>query len=104
MKYSDMASLSDEALVHLGLGWEHGLVQALIRQRLGKLSTPSSLKQLRRDIARAKTELTRRETAAGLAKGLLWSKHASSFKPQVSTTDAAGSSFLQNLLDAPAGS
>ena len=104
MKYSDMASLSDEAVVHLGMGWEHAMVQALIRQRMGKLSTPSSLKQLRRDIARAKTELTRREAAAGLSKGMLWSKHASSFKPQAAATEAAGSSFLQNLLDAPAGS
>jgi len=104
MKYSDMTSLSDEALVHLGMGWEHSLVQSLIRQRMGKLSTPSSLKQLRRDIARAKTELTRRESAAGLSLGTIWSKHAGSFKPQAATPDAAGSSFLQNLLDAPSGS
>lgn len=102
MKYSDMTSLSDEAVVHLGLGWEHSLVQSLIRQRIGKLTTPSVLKGLRRDIARAKTELTRREVAAGLPKGSLWSKHASSFKPQTSVGEA-GSSFLQNLLDTPTG-
>lgn len=100
MKIDQLNALSDEALVHQEMTWQDMLMSSLLRHRLGKLVNTASLKQLRRDIARAQTLLTARETLAGLSKGALKASHHSSWqRPSPAAEDSAGTGFLKSLLD-----
>jgi ribosomal protein L29 len=100
MKFEQLNALSDEALVHQEMTWQDILMSSLLRHRLGKLVNTSVLKQLRRDIARAQTLLTVRETAAGLSRGALKASHRASWqRPLPSKEDTAGTGFLKSLLD-----
>lgn len=99
MKASEIQALSDEALVHKELSLERTLVQHQFRHRLGQLENTSVLKSTRRDIARAQTELSRRETAAGGGKGSLRARHAGTWKPEVAASSDAGGGFLKGLTE-----
>lgn len=104
MKNQDFRSLSDEGLVHKELSLERTMVQHQFRHRLGQLENTSVLKSVRRDIARAQTELSRRENEAGAAKGSLRAQHASSWKPEAAATaQEAGGGFLSGMLDGQPG-
>ena len=100
MNFEQLNALSDQALVHQEMTWQDALMSNLLRHRLGKLANTSVLKQLRRDIARAQTLLTLRETTSGSSKGSLKASHRSSWqRPTPSTEESAGTGFLKTLLD-----
>ena len=97
---TDLSALTDEQLVHRELDLERGLMGHQLRHRLGKLENNSLLGKSRRDIARTKTELRRRELLAALPQGALYSRHLASWSP--TTVDApteAGGGFLKSVLD-----
>jgi len=101
MKFSELASLDDEKLVHQEMGLQDSLMRNLLHHRLGKLVNTSQLRGLRRDIARIQTLLTQREAAASLGKGTLKAKYRATYQPEVSSEPeaAAGTGFLKSLLD-----
>ena len=101
MKIDELASLGDEQLVHKEMELERAMMAHTFRHRLNQLENTSALKQTRRDIARAQTLLTSREKEAGLGKGTLRARHASSFVPTSNTasTGGAGDDFLKGILD-----
>jgi ribosomal protein L29 len=98
MTHQELQALSDEALIHLGLSFEQSLTMALIRQRMGKLTVPTTLRDLRRNIARVQMVVGNREKAAGIQKGSLLSKHRSTFTVSAEPA-ASGENFLSSLLD-----
>ena len=100
MKIDELASLGDEQLVHKEMELERAMMAHTFRHRLNQLENTSALKQTRRGIARAQTLLTGREKAAGLGKGTLRARHASSFVPaSPSAAAGAGDDFLKGILD-----
>jgi ribosomal protein L29 len=101
MKIDELASLSDEQLVHKELELERGLMSQTFRHRLGQLENTSVLRKARQDIARAQTLLTKREHEAGLSKGALKARHRSSYVPVVAEAAKAGAGddFLKGILD-----
>lgn len=97
---TNLAELSDEALVHRELSGQRELTGHQLRHVTGKLENNSLLGKARREIARAQTEIRRRELAAGLPNGALRSRHLGSFVPSALTASAdAGSGFLKSVLD-----
>jgi len=105
MKAAEIKSLSDEQVVHLELEAERALLTHTLRHRLGRLEDTSVLGKTRKDIARAKTELTARERRTGVNPGSLKGQHAGTFTPQAATTgEAPGGGFLKGILDKPEAS
>lgn len=104
-----LSQLSDEQLVHRTAAIERQLVAARFQHASGSLENTSSLRVLRRSIAQLKTEQRSRELAAGLSKGSLQAKHASSFDPAVVDADSAAPAeekggFLKGIVDKLKGS
>lgn len=99
MSTAEIKTMEDVQLVHHELGLERELVQNQFRHRLGQLSNTSVLGDTRREIARVKTELTRREALAGFPKGTLRARHASTFTPAQNTAQETGGGFLKGLMD-----
>jgi ribosomal protein L29 len=96
----DLSALSDEQLVHTELNAQRELAAHQLRHVTGKLENNSLLGKARKAIARAQTEIRRRELAAGLENGALRSQHLGSFKPMaLGAAQEAGSGFLKNVLD-----
>jgi ribosomal protein L29 len=105
MKAAEIKALSDEQVVHLELESERTLLTHSLRHRLGRLEDTSVLGKTRRDIARAKTEITARERRAGLNPGSLKGQHAGTFTPKAATAgETAGGGFLKGILDKPEAS
>ena len=100
MKVSELASLSDEQLVHKELELERSMLAHTFRHRLGQLENTSVLRETRRAIARAETLLTSRERAAGLSKGSLKGRFQATFVPSAPVAaGGAGEGFLKGILD-----
>ncbi len=99
MKVQELASLSDEMLVHKEIEFERALMGHTFRHRLGQLENTSALKKARRDIARAQTVLVGRETAGDLQRGSLRSRYRSSFVAPTAGVASAGEGFLKGILD-----
>lgn len=100
MDFSEINTLSDEALVHREMAWQDELTSALLRHRLGKLVNTASLRVVRRSVARAQTVMTNREREAGLSLGSLKEKYRSSYvRPQPAVGGGEGTEFLKSLLD-----
>jgi ribosomal protein L29 len=100
MKIQDLASLSDEQLVHKEMELERSMLAHQFRHRVGRLENTSLLAKTRKDIARTHTEIRRREIEAGLAKGGLQAAHRGSFVPAAPTKSAEpGGGFLEKMLD-----
>lgn len=102
-------SLNDEALVHQALATEREFVEARFRHSMDLLEDTSVLRQLRRDIARMKTEQRARELAAGLPKGALAAMHRATFGEADSGEGAEASGaeqggFLKGIVDKITGS
>jgi len=96
----DLSAMTDEQIVHRELDLERALMTHQLRHRLNKLENNSLLGSTRRDIARAKTELRRRELAAGLNQGAIHDKHVGSWAPgSVAAPAEAGGGFLKSMLD-----
>ena len=100
MNYSEIRDLSDEQLVHTELKIERDALGARFRLHTDQLEDTSSLKKMRRDIARLQTAARDRERAQGLRKNSLRDRYRPTFEP---TADAgvaeAGGGFLQGILD-----
>lgn len=100
MSSSEMRDLDDAALVHLLLGNERELVSSRFRHSLNKLENTASLRVLRRDIARARTELRSREVAQGLGPNAIARQHRGSFVAGVeSGQGATKGGFLSGVVD-----
>lgn len=103
MKSEDLSTLTDEQLVHRELDLERTLLAHQLRHNTGRLENTSQLAKTRKSIARAQTEVRRRELGAGLVNGALRSKHLGSFTPSTTGSDAgAGTGFLNQMLDGAA--
>jgi ribosomal protein L29 len=94
----DLVGLSDEALVHEELRLERQLVIAAMAASVGKISDTSALKQLRRSIARCRTEERRREIGAGLLKDSLRGRFRASFVAVRGEASGPGS-FLADVAN-----
>lgn len=98
--------LSDEQLVHRMFELERELVQARFRHSMNQLENTARLKQLRRDIARLKTETRTREVAQGLGKGALVHAHRQTFGGQAAAAEQAPEQkggFLSGIVDKLSG-
>lgn len=101
------AELSDEQLVHRVFEQERMLVQARFRHSMNQLENTAKLRDLRKEIARLKTEARTREIAQGLPKGQLIHVHRQTFSAQ----SAAGAEqapeqkggFLSGIVDKLSG-
>ena len=97
---TDLSGLSDEALFHRSLDLERTLAAHQLRHRIGKLENNSLLGSTRRDIARANTEIRRRELASASVNGSLRSRHLGSWTPAAAAAAPdAGGGFLKSMLD-----
>lgn len=92
------AEIDDKALVQKLVEQEHALVRARFQNSMGRLENTASLKGLRKDIARIRTELRQREAAQGLPKNALLN-----LRSKITITKTASSSeqggFLQGVVD-----
>ncbi|TNE88627.1 MAG: 50S ribosomal protein L29 [Deltaproteobacteria bacterium] len=96
------AELSDEQLVHKILETERELVRAQFAHSQQQLENTAILGNLRKAVARLKTETRTRETAAGLRKNALIDQHAKSFAPVTDSSDAGAQEkggFLSGIVD-----
>lgn len=98
--------LSDEQLIHRVFESERELVQARFRHSMNQLENTAKLKQLRREIAKLKTETRTREVAQGLSKGALVHTHRQSFGGQAAVSEGAPEQkggFLSGIVDKLSG-
>jgi len=98
MNYSneELKALSDEALVHTELQLDRDLVDLRFKKNRDQLRNVNQIKEVRRNIARIRTEQRRRELEANAAKNSLRDLHRSSFKANVKTSSEVsteGSTF-----------
>ncbi len=105
MQYSEITELSDEKLVHTELALERELIAARIRLATNQLEDTSTLKKLRKDIARLQTAARVRETEQGLTKNTLRNKHRGSFSPDGTAKggEDGGKGFLKGIVDKISG-
>lgn len=95
---SDIQQLDDAALVRELVTKQHELVRARFQKGAGKLENTASIGVLRRGIARARTELRKRELAQGLAKDSLLAQHPVDQRSLGgSTGSTSGGSFLSGF-------
>ena len=101
MQFSELTSLSDEALVHKELQLERELLELRFRHKTNQLRDSSSLKKVRRDIARCRTAQRSREREQGLARDALRNAHRGTFSAAQGTASvaAAGAGFLQGMAE-----
>ena len=103
MSAKSMRDLEDSALVQRDWELSQELSTARIQLALGQLEQNSEIRRVRRSRAQVKTEMRRREIAAGLSKGALVQRHAGSIDTSAvsSSADSAGSDskggFFANL-------
>lgn len=98
MNYSneELKALSDEALVHAELQLDRDLVDLRFKKNRDQLRNVNQIKEVRRNIARTRTEQRRRELEANAAKNSLRDLHRASFKANVKTSSEVsteGSTF-----------
>jgi ribosomal protein L29 len=97
----DLKALSDEALVHHELAMERTYVLKRFGHRTNQLDDTASLKVVRREIARARTEERVRERAQSLAKDSLRTNFRHTFKADqggaVEAVAAASGGFLSGI-------
>lgn len=88
----------DQTLVQKLVEQEHALVRARFQLSLGRLENTSSLRGIRKDIARIRTELRQREVRGDLPKNALLGLRG---RVEVSkgSSAAAGAGFLQGVVD-----
>lgn len=103
MASENISSLTDEALTHRLFQVERELVTARFQHSMGTLENTAALGQMRKSIARIRTEARRRELAQGLPKDALVRMHRSTFSvdegaaPAESAEESGG--FLQGIVD-----
>ena len=100
MANQNLRELGDAELVHFLLSTEHGMVESRFKHSLNQLENTASLRDVRRDIARARTELRAREIASGVGPNTLSREHRGSFSigaGEVSSVEKGG--FLSGVVD-----
>lgn len=95
MAFSD---LDDQALVQKLVEQEHALVRARFQLSLGQLENTSSLRGLRKEIARLRTELRQRELRGAMPKNSLLALRRNA-EVSKGASAAAGGGFLQGVVD-----
>ncbi len=104
MKTTELSALTDEQLVHHELNQQRELAGHQLRHATGKLENNSLLGKARKAIARAQTEIRRRERVGGVIQGGLRSRHLGSYTPTaLGAVAEAGGGFLKSMLDANQG-
>jgi large subunit ribosomal protein L29 len=96
MSFTD---LSDRDLVAKLDESERALVAARFKHSMNQLENTASLRGMRRDIARIKTELGRREQSAGVAKGSLQGANKPEGARMVADQGAVKGGFLSGIVD-----
>ena len=93
---TELKALSDEELVHAELQLDRDLIALRFRKNSNQLRDVMQIKQVRRNIARTRTDQRRREIEAQQAMNTLLEMHRASFKAAV-TQSVEGSSFAADL-------
>lgn len=94
--YNDM---DDAALVSELATQEHALVRARFALSMNRLDNTASVRVVRRDIARIKTEIRRREVAQGLSKDSILRSHRAEPVAVGGDEGAAKGGFLKGVVD-----
>jgi large subunit ribosomal protein L29 len=94
-------SMTDDALVQRLAQAERELVRQRFQLSMGQLENTSTLRTLRKEIARIKTEATRRESEQGLPKNSLLTRstHAVDVATPSAGAPKARGGFLQGIVD-----
>jgi ribosomal protein L29 len=95
-------SLEDAALVLELHKKQHALVRARFALSLGRLEDSASISGVRKDVARIKTELRRREIEAGLTRDELSRRHRpnqESVASAASSDDGSAGGLLSGVVD-----
>ena len=101
MAYTD---LSDSDLVKKVFEVERELVAARFKHSTNQLENTATLRNLRREIARLKTEARTREVAQGLTKdGLIAAHRPTGPIADAPKDDAKSGGFLQGIVDKISG-
>jgi large subunit ribosomal protein L29 len=100
---NEIKSLSDQELTHQLFRVERELVKARFDHSMGQLENTAALREMRKDIARIKTEARRRELEQDMPKDSLIRQHRSSFVPDSTGAEAAPQEerggFLKGIVD-----
>ncbi len=101
---AEVSDMSDEQLVHRVLQVERDLIGARFKHSMNQLENTSSLRVLRREIARLRTEARVREVRDSLTKNALLMRHRSTYsRPGGTSTEsrapAEKGSFLSGIVD-----
>lgn len=64
MKYADVAGLSDSDLLKKAKELRTGMFEARMKNALGQLANPMTIREMRRDVARLKTAASAKAAAA----------------------------------------
>jgi large subunit ribosomal protein L29 len=92
--------LSDQDLVGKVVQIERDLVVARFKHSTNQLENTASLRVLRKEIARLRTEARAREVAQGLSKDGLFAKYQGTASPTTaSDAPAVKGGFLQGIVD-----
>ena len=90
-------ALSDEELVHAELQLDREMIALRFAKQLETLKETHRFKEIRREIARLRTEQIARENRKGIAKNTLRDLHRGTFVPKVIESVGADTSFASEL-------
>ncbi len=108
MNATEIRTLDDQQLVHNELRLERDLIFARFALKTGQLEDTSSLRKIRKEIARLRTVQREREREQGLPSDALREKYRPSFDPKAQASvseDGSGTSkgFLKGIVDKVTG-
>ncbi len=98
-----VVQLSDQDLVNKYHQVQRELVRARFKHSSNQLENTASLRELRRTIARIKTEARRREIERGLPKNGLFASIRPVSEQGEATAQQTGGGFLQGIVDKISG-
>lgn len=99
MGAKDLRELSDKALVHHELATERELARLSLKLRASTLENTAKVRELRREVARARTIQREREKAQGFAKDHLLHMHRQDFKPGAAAEAGSTGGFLAGVSE-----
>ena len=99
MAANDLRKLSDKELVHHELQTERELAVVTLKLRGSTLENTARVRQLRREVARARTIQRQRELEQGLPKDHLLHVHRQDFKAGAAGGEEAEAGFLSGVSE-----
>lgn len=101
MANAQIRDLTDEQLAHQVLKAERDLVALKFRLSMSQLENTSTIGNIRKQIARLKTEARQRETVQGLAKDSLIASYGKTFAKGKGSSEGGDQSggFLSGIVD-----